>query len=182
MMPGSSHGTRVIKVASALLMASTHAYIHVLASMDQPLARVFDMANENLHHETDAGQFITAFFGRIDPATRVLTYVSAGHPHGYVLDPRGEVRETLESTGLPLAVIPGVNDDEANLRATAEFAAALPRRHAVSILPYHAAAADKYKRLNQSYTLGETLPPGDDRIACIAGTLEGFGLEVRTGG
>lgn len=103
----SGHG-----FSSALLMASTHAYIHALASMDQSLARVFDMANENLHHETDAGQFITAFLGRIDPATRELTYVSAGHPHGYVLDPEGEVRETLESTGLPLAVIPGVEYEE----------------------------------------------------------------------
>jgi sigma-B regulation protein RsbU (phosphoserine phosphatase) len=103
----SGHG-----FSSALLMASTHAYIHALAAMDQPLARVFDLTNENLHHETDPGQFITAFFGRIDPATRELTFVSAGHPHGYVLDEQGEVRETLESTGLPLAVLPGVEYEE----------------------------------------------------------------------
>ena len=83
---------------------------------------------------------------------------------------------------LRFAVIPGVNDSEENLRRTGEFAAGLPRRHPLSILPYHAAAAAKYKRMNQSYTLGDTLPPGDDRIADIAGMFEGFGLEVRTGG
>ena len=65
---------------------------------------------------------------------------------------------------------------------TGEFAAGLPHRHPVSILPYHAAAADKYKRLNQSYTLGDTAPPGDDRMAEIAGILESYGLEVKTGG
>lgn len=83
---------------------------------------------------------------------------------------------------LRFAVIPGVNDSEENIRMTGEFAAGLPRRHPVSILPYHAAAADKYKRLNQSYTLGDTAPPGDDRMAEIAGILESYGLEVKTGG
>ena len=83
---------------------------------------------------------------------------------------------------LRFAIIPGFNDSEENIRQTGEFASGLPRRHPVSVLPYHAAAADKYKRLNQSYTLGDITPPGDDRIAEIAGMLEGFGLEVRTGG
>lgn len=83
---------------------------------------------------------------------------------------------------LRFAVIPGFNDDEDNLRRTAAFAAGLPRRHPVSLLPYHGAAEDKYKRLGQSYTLGRLRPPGDDRIADIAAILEGYGLEVSTGG
>lgn len=83
---------------------------------------------------------------------------------------------------LRFAVIPGINDSEENIRSTGAFAAGLPSRHPLSILPYHAGAADKYKRLNQSYTLGDITPPGDARIAEIAGMLEGFGLEVRTGG
>lgn len=83
---------------------------------------------------------------------------------------------------LRFAVIPGFNDDEENVRRTGEFAAGLPKRHPVSILPYHSAAADKYKRMDQSYTLGGITPPGEDRIAAIAGVFEGFGLEVRTGG
>ena len=74
---------------------------------------------------------------------------------------------------LRFAVIPGIND---------EFAATLPGRHSLSILPYHAAARDKYKRLNQSYTLGDIDPPGDDRIAAIAEIFKGCGLEVTTGG
>ena len=83
---------------------------------------------------------------------------------------------------LRFAVIPGFNDSDENVRRIGEFAAGLPRRHPLSVLPYHAGAADKYKRLNQSYTLGDIDPPGDDRIAEIAGILEGYGLEVKTGG
>jgi len=97
----SGHG-----FSSALLMASTHAYIHALSGMGLDISQVFNQANVNLNRETDAGQFITAIMGRIDPATRELTYVSAGHPPGYVFDAAGEVKALLTSTGLPLAVLP----------------------------------------------------------------------------
>lgn len=103
----SGHG-----FSSALLMASTHAYIHALATMELPIAKVFDVANENLAKETDDGQFITAIFGRIDPVTRELTYVSAGHPTAYVVDRSGKMKTGLKSTGLPLAVLPDVTYEE----------------------------------------------------------------------
>lgn len=83
---------------------------------------------------------------------------------------------------LRFAVIPGINDSEQNIHATGAFAAALPGRHALSILPYHAAAADKYKKLGQSDRLPGTDPPGAERMAAIAALLEGFGLEVTQGG
>lgn len=83
---------------------------------------------------------------------------------------------------LRFAVIPGINDGEENLRRTGAFAAGLPVRHPLSLLPYHAAASDKYKRLGQSYTLGNLSPPGDERVAEIAGIFEAYGLEVRIGG
>jgi pyruvate formate lyase activating enzyme len=87
-----------------------------------------------------------------------------------------------QNINLRFAVIPGVNDSEQNIRETGRFAAALPQRHPLSILPYHAAAEDKYKRLNQSYTLGDINPPSDGRMAEIAALLGGYGLEVKTGG
>jgi pyruvate formate lyase activating enzyme len=83
---------------------------------------------------------------------------------------------------LRFAVIPGINDSEQNIRQTGEFAAALPGRHPVSLLPYHAAAQDKYKKLDQSYTLLDTEPPGEEHMAAIAAVLEGYGLEVTKGG
>ncbi|MEN8006451.1 MAG: GAF domain-containing SpoIIE family protein phosphatase, partial [Candidatus Krumholzibacteriota bacterium] len=97
----SGHG-----FSSALLMASTHAYIHSLSGMGLDISQVFRQANTNLNKETDVGQFITAIMGRIDPRTRELTYVSAGHPTGYVIDVSGEIKAQLTSTGIPLAVLP----------------------------------------------------------------------------
>ena len=109
-MPDGSLGFGVGDVSghgfsSALLMASTHAYIHSLSGMGLDLSEVFRQANANLNRETDIGQFITAVMGRIDPATRRLTYVSAGHPTGYVIDSSGKVKSELNSTGIPLAIL-----------------------------------------------------------------------------
>ena len=97
----SGHG-----FSSALIMASTHAYIHSLTGMGFDLSQVFKQANVNLNRETDVGQFVTAIMGRIDPKTRELTYVSAGHPTGYVIDSSRNVKAELTSTGIPLAVLP----------------------------------------------------------------------------
>ena len=83
---------------------------------------------------------------------------------------------------LRVPIIPGINDDDENIRQTGAFAAALPHLNGVDILPYHHAAVEKYKRLNKVYGLPETYPPSDERTAEIAQVLRGFGLHVKIGG
>jgi len=107
---------------------------------------------------------------------------TTGAPNERILENLAKLSKLGHAINLRLAIIPGVNDDEKNIARTARFVAGLKGRHPVSILPYHAAAADKYKRLGLSYTFEGKAPPGDDRMADIAALLEGCGLEVRTGG
>jgi len=83
---------------------------------------------------------------------------------------------------LRVPIIPGINDDDENIRQTGAFAAALPHLNRVDILPYHHAALEKYKRLNKVYGLPETRPPSDERMAEITQILEEFGLQVKIGG
>jgi pyruvate formate lyase activating enzyme len=83
---------------------------------------------------------------------------------------------------LRVPIIPGINDDDENIRQIGAFAAALPRLDRVDILPYHHAAAEKYHRLNKVYGLPEIRPPSEERMAEIAQTLQGFGLQVKIGG
>ncbi len=78
-------------------------------------------------------------------------------------------------------VIPGINDDLENLRATAAFTAELGLGR-VDLLPYHAAAMSKYERLHRSYRLPGLQTPSDARMAEIAHVFEGFGLQVQIGG
>lgn len=96
----SGHG-----FSSALVTASTHAYLHSLSELgigiDETLARV----NSALIRDTKEDVFITGVFIRLDEQSRTLTFVNAGHPHGYVLDESGGVKECLESATVPLAIL-----------------------------------------------------------------------------
>jgi pyruvate formate lyase activating enzyme len=81
-----------------------------------------------------------------------------------------------------LPLIPGLNDDEHNLRHIGAFVAGLPRPHALDLLPYHRTATAKYRRLNKTYDLQDVHPPSRARLTEIAATLDAFGLDVRIGG
>jgi pyruvate formate lyase activating enzyme len=80
-----------------------------------------------------------------------------------------------------LPVIPGINDDAANLGATAAFAAELGLNR-IDLLPYHAAATGKYERLHRSYRLPDLRTPSEERLGEIAHLLEGLGMQVQIGG
>jgi pyruvate formate lyase activating enzyme len=93
---------------------------------------------------------------------------------------------SLAERGYTLAVrvpiVPGVNDDEDAIRQIGAFAAALPHLSGVSLLPYHRAGVEKYRRLHQAYKLPQTRPPSDERMSELVRTLQGFGLQVKIGG
>jgi pyruvate formate lyase activating enzyme len=82
---------------------------------------------------------------------------------------------------LRLPVIPGVNDDEANVRAVAALAAGLPNLAGVDLLPYHRIGVDKYARLDRKYRLLETGVPSRARMDGIAAAFAAAGLAVHRG-
>ncbi len=79
-------------------------------------------------------------------------------------------------------LIPGLNDDEGNLTAMADFACSLNNRPPVHLLPYHRIGSDKYNRLGIPYPMKGVEPLTDERVAQIAGRLAALGLEVKIGG
>jgi pyruvate formate lyase activating enzyme len=83
---------------------------------------------------------------------------------------------------LRLPIIPGVSDDEANVRAVTALAAGLPHLAGVDLLPYHRIGVDKYARLDRAYRLRETGVPSRARMDAIAAALAAAGLEVQQGG
>jgi len=86
------------------------------------------------------------------------------------------------STVVRVPLIPGLNDDEANIRAIGSFVAALPYRYPIELLPYHRTAVDKYARLNRAYALGAITAPSPEQMAGAAAILKSFDLEIRMGG
>ena len=81
-----------------------------------------------------------------------------------------------------IPVIPGVNDDEANIAATAAFIRELPGIRHVDLLPYHATGEAKFARVGLEYTLHGTVTPTSDRLAALAAIVRAHGVTARIGG
>jgi pyruvate formate lyase activating enzyme len=79
---------------------------------------------------------------------------------------------------LRLPVIPGVNDDEENVRAVAALAASVTGLAGVDLLPYHAIGVHKYARLDRRYRMPDAEPPTAARLAGIASTFQTAGIPV----
>ena len=92
----------------------------------------------------------------------------------------------LAGTGVALRIrlplLAGINDDYRNLRATAEFTAALPGVQGIDILPYHNLATAKYTRLGEPYRGADRYTPDPESIAHAQYIFEQFGHTVRIGG
>ena len=82
-----------------------------------------------------------------------------------------------------LPLIGGVNDDDANIAATAAIVAALPGApKPVDLLPYHAVARGKDLKLGRSRDLDGMHEPSPADLERVAGIFAARGLAVSVGG
>jgi sigma-B regulation protein RsbU (phosphoserine phosphatase) len=100
----SGHG-----IGPALLMAEARALLRAFAQTEADVSRVLALVNRTLTPDVEGDRFITLLLARLDPNMGTLTYASAGHTTGYVFDSRGDVKQALESTAIPLGVLPQGN-------------------------------------------------------------------------
>ena len=85
----------------------------------------------------------------------------------------------IDSVYVRIPLIPDMNDDEANLRESAELLASLPTITGVGLMGYHDIAAAKYEALGMSYRLNGTKPPTADHMQQAGSILEEYGLKVK---
>jgi sigma-B regulation protein RsbU (phosphoserine phosphatase) len=95
-------------MGAALIMVETRAYLRSLALAGLSIPAIVEELNRLLLEDLEANRFVTMVLGILDPATGALTWASMGHPRGVVLDARGAVRATLDSTCKPLGLFPGI--------------------------------------------------------------------------
>jgi sigma-B regulation protein RsbU (phosphoserine phosphatase) len=99
----SGHG-----LGQALIMAETRAWLHsYIQTWDDP-CEVLRRLNTPLIKDLSSSQFVTMCLAVVDVANRTLTYANAGHPSGYLFDKSGNPKLVLESSGIPLGVLPEV--------------------------------------------------------------------------
>jgi pyruvate formate lyase activating enzyme len=92
----------------------------------------------------------------------------------------------LSSSGkriiLRIPFIPGINDDEINLRQIGNLAAELDSLESVVILPYHQLGAGKYRRRGREYPLSETKDPSLSQLEQAQNWLREYVPRVEIGG
>ncbi len=93
-------------VPAALLMATFQASLHTLAFLTSPTLPdlVAGLNGYACAHSLGGLRFTTAFLAELDPASRALTYVSAGH-NAPVLRRASGVLERLQIGGVPLGIM-----------------------------------------------------------------------------
>ncbi|MFL6417783.1 MAG: PP2C family protein-serine/threonine phosphatase [Bryobacteraceae bacterium] len=93
-------------VPAALLMATLRASLHTLAGVCTTQVELIERLNRYCCEQNIGGQrFTTAFLAELDPATRQLTYVNAGHNWPVLLRTSGKI-ERLQTGGVPLGLMP----------------------------------------------------------------------------
>jgi pyruvate formate lyase activating enzyme len=78
-----------------------------------------------------------------------------------------------------IPIIPGVNNDEGNLRESGKFLAALKNLTEVDVMGYHDIARGKYEALGMEYRLPGTKPPSAEMMQQAKKILEEYGLRVK---
>jgi len=94
-------------ISSALLMAELRAYLRAFAQPSFYAGAILSLTNNALVSDLEQNHFATLIFCCLDPASGSLVYANAGHTFGYILDPAGAVKLTLESMDIPLGFLPG---------------------------------------------------------------------------
>jgi PAS domain S-box-containing protein len=93
-------------ISSALLMSELRAYLRAFAQRSKDPGEIFSLTNNALVTDLEQDHYATLIFCRLDPKSRTLTYASAGHTPGFILDSNGIVKRTLDSIDIPLGFLP----------------------------------------------------------------------------
>jgi pyruvate formate lyase activating enzyme len=81
-----------------------------------------------------------------------------------------------------IPVIPGINDGDAELEASARFVAGIPGVRQVNLLPFHRTGLPKNTRLGRDHGMANVQPPTPAAMVRAAGIFSRHGLTAKTGG
>ena len=96
--------TRSLVRAASLAPA---AFQHGGSAQAAPLAETIGLTNDYIATEHGASHmFITLFYGQLNTHSGAMRYVNAGHNSPMLFAPGGVLRAELESSSLPLGIVP----------------------------------------------------------------------------
>lgn len=106
-----------------------------------------------------------------------------GKDNALILDnlARADASDSRFSLVIRMPVIPGCNDDPANLEALGRHCRNLAKLTEIQLLPYHRLGIETYRRMSLSYGLDSVESPEQAVMESLADILRNMGLPARTG-
>ncbi|POP46274.1 glycyl-radical enzyme activating protein [Superficieibacter electus] len=81
-----------------------------------------------------------------------------------------------------IPLVPGVNDNEEEIRSIAEFAKLMSGVDTIHLLPYHTFGENKYTLLGRIYPMGDTPSLAENKIEKLKKIIESMGFHCHIGG
>jgi sigma-B regulation protein RsbU (phosphoserine phosphatase) len=95
-------------VGAALVMANFQATLRTRLTLGHDLAAIADAIDRDMGANSPRGLYATLFVGILDPQSKRLRYVNAGHNPQFAFRAGEHARlDRLESTGTPIGLLPG---------------------------------------------------------------------------
>ncbi len=107
---------------------------------------------------------------------------ATGVSNATILENLKALSEIHPSIWIRIPIIPGINNDLANLEATAEFLKPLSGIQQVDLLPYHPLGESKSTRVGLTYRLHDTQTPTIEDLEALVSVFRVKGLNTTVGG
>ncbi len=95
-------------IPAAMFMMTAKTIIRDLAERGLSVDEIFTLANEKLCENNESGMFVTAWMGKIDLTTGLLSFANAGHNPPILVHANGECEYLKSRTGFVLAGMEGM--------------------------------------------------------------------------
>jgi len=105
-----------------------------------------------------------------------------GVGNNLILENIRRISQTDKNIVIRIPVIPGFNDETANIEATGKFVASLPGVGRIDILPFNRGGIDKSSRLMGEIKSMRVETPDENQMSEIAENLKKYVFEVNIGG
>jgi pyruvate formate lyase activating enzyme len=104
-----------------------------------------------------------------------------GMPNAPILDNLRALNRVHDNLWIRVPVLPGINDDDAEMSAIARFITTLHSVRQVNLLPYHKTGMPKLQRLG--FPAPQPIEsPSAERMSELTALFRSFGLNTKTGG
>jgi len=106
-----------------------------------------------------------------------------GRPNRLILDNLKRFCQEVDTEiAVRIPLICGFNEDDKNIRRTAEFISSLKKIKRLDLLPFNELASVKYRAMGLEWEYNETRQQSTEQLARLKEIVEGYGLEPTIGG